>query len=941
MIKILKASAGSGKTFALAHNYLKLLSGRYAYRHILAVTFTNKATAEMKGRILDFLAKSGEDAHKEALRDILHDYSAFSVSTIDKFFQQALKAFAREIGQVADYQIDLDKPALINEAMDRILDSLTADQTDILEWLRQNVGESLEQGRRVSIEDTLYQMGQRLMSEERRDLAEKYGEDSKTAYSKDRLSAVRANCEQIISDFTRDLNSAAKEVEVHKANSIKQLAPYLKGFESWQRIPLPRTTLLGEAEGSRFCELLTGERYRWYNTAWLLRDTCFSLGLAGEFYKSFADLLKEKNVMVLDESNTILKDIIAGSDAPFVYEKMGVRYENFLLDEFQDTSHIQWENFRPLLRESNAGGHQNLIVGDIKQSIYRWRDSDWSLLAEQVGRDFPDAETSSLKSNWRSCSTIVAFNNAFFKRTAEVIGRSGLYSDVEQEKRAKDKQPGSVRVSFREKGEQIPLVIESIQDAREAGAQYGDIAILVRGHKEGNSVASALIEAGIPVISDDSLYLKSSVILRKLTGILANHENPDDKINAFMAEAESVEFPEEFHSLVDLCENLLRQLQEVSPDIFAGETLYIQAFMDDLREWVDANGNELRYYLKHWEEKDLCISSPASDSAVKIITVHKSKGLQFPYLIFPFAEKVAFYKSDWHWCHLDTTGTPFIPEAAGLYPVNLDSGSAATLFSKAYEEEAEMQKVDNINVFYVALTRAEKCLHVIAEMPSKAFRDASSPDYKNFSQILYDFCGRMEDSFRGEKYDFLRMERDKKDIGQELPFRYISYPVGKRLKVSADAADFFGEDGAVGAAASPRRNGIALHGILSSVQIASDLEGAVEDAVLEGTLSPEEGRDALALLSKRIASHPEWFSSRGLNEVTVFDADGTEKRPDRVVIRDGEATIIDYKFGESTPESDARYSGQVSRYMKIFRSLGYTKVSGAVWYVVPDKMISL
>ena len=192
-----------------------------------------------------------------------------------------------------------------------------------------------------------------------------------------------------------------------------------------------------------------------------------------------------------------------------------------------------------------------------------------------------------------------------------------------------------------------------------------------------------------------------------------------------------------------------------------------------------------------------------------------------------------------------------------------------------------------------------------------------------------------------EKYDFLRMERDKKDIGQELPFRYISYPVGKRLKVSADAADFFGEDGAVGAAASPRRNGIALHGILSSVQIASDLEGTVEDAVLEGTLSPEEGRDALALLSKRIASHPEWFSSRGLNEVTVFDADGTEKRPDRVVIRDGEATIIDYKFGERTPESDARYSGQVSRYMKIFRSLGYTKISGAVWYVVPDKMISL
>ena len=175
----------------------------------------------------------------------------------------------------------------------------------------------------------------------------------------------------------------------------------------------------------------------------------------------------------------------------------------------------------------------------------------------------------------------------------------------------------------------------------------------------------------------------------------------------------------------------------------------------------------------------------------------------------------------------------------------------------------------------------------------------------------------------------------------ELSYTYCSIPIGERLKVSADASDFFGEDGAVGVAASPRRNGIALHGILSAVQEASDLRVAVDEAVLDGQLTPEEGEDAFALLSARIAAHPEWFSARGMNEITVFDAFGNERRPDRVVLGRDAVVIVDYKFGESTPESDARYSRQVSAYMKIFRSLGYANVSGAVWYVVPDKLVTL
>ncbi len=989
MIKILKASAGSGKTYTLANEYIALLTEKYAYRHILAVTFTNKATAEMKARILKFLSESHDAKDREMLRDILHDYSAFAVSTIDKFFQQALKSFAREIGQVADYQIDLDKKSLVHEAMDSILDSLTREDSDTLEWLQQSINEELRQGRRIHIEDTLYEMGERLTMPDCGPT-----DELRRRFSKENLAAIRKNCDEIISAFTNELNAAAKDVQVVKANSIKQLAPYLEGYKTWEKIPLPKTTLMKEAEGSRFCELLSGDRYRWYCTAWMLRDMSFSLGLAGEFYRSFQDLLREKNVMILDESNVILKDIIAGSDAPFVYEKMGVRYENFLLDEFQDTSNIQWENFRPLLRESEANEHNSLIVGDVKQSIYRWRDSDWTLLARRVKEDFPRSSEDTLQNNWRSLKTIVNFNNAFFEFAARAINQPDLYSDVRQNVKSDDTQEGMVRVSFCEKDGQIPMVLNSIGEARAAGANYSDIAVLVRANSDGAEIARELMKEGIPVVSDDSLKLKSSKTLRKLAGILANHENPDDRINSYLAEAESVVFPEQYHSLTDLCENLLLQLREKSPSDFDGETLFIQAFMDDLREWTEVNGNDLKNYLGHWEEGKQTISSPAGTDAVRVITVHKAKGLEFPYLIFPYAHKVDFYKAGWKWCPLNTEGSPFTAEAQGLYPVMLDSNADNTLFADSLLAEKKMQLVDNINVFYVALTRAEKCLHVIADQPSKAFIASLGkvPDYKDFSQVLYHFCGCVDEYQAGSMYDFktagrdcpsstvslrstppiagdgplerleLRGPRKLQIFGESLPrvavvsegqslpaapeqnllkYSYRSIPIGDRLKVSADASDFFGEDGATGPAASPRRNGIALHGILSKVQTPEDLRPAVDDAVLEGTLTEDEAREAFALLQERIAAHPGWFAGGGMNEITVFDVFGNGRRPDRVAPDGDGIVIIDYKFGESTPESDARYSGQVSGYMKIFRSLGYGKVSGVVWYVVPDKMITL
>ena len=920
-MKILKASAGSGKTFRLAKQYLDiLLNSRdpYIYRHVLAVTFTNKATAEMKSRILRFLfEKSKEDPKAQRLLvDMLHDYGAFSVSTIDKFFQTALKSFSREIGQFADYQIELDRQSLIAETMDRILDSLTEEDRDLLDWLKASVSESLEQGRKLKIEDSLYEMGALLKSEEHRIKAEGSGLTDAEMFSKERLGAIRRECRRVIDSFTAE--AKALGVAVTPGEKIKR--------------PSSRALKGGPAELTE----LFSEPYRRYCTMWIVDSLVYSLGVAGEFYKGFDELLKEKNLMCLDESNVILKDIIDGSDAPFVYEKTGTRYDHFLLDEFQDTSRIQWENFLPLLEESEARGGCNLIVGDVKQSIYRWRNSDWRLLGSGVGEAFPDADVEVLGNNWRSARRIVEFNNGFFEFAAGKFGLGELYSDVRQGVRTRDQQEGCVRLSFVD--DEVAAVLDSIASALQAGAQYGDIAILVRNNQEGSTLAATLIAAGIPVISDESLKLKSSLTVRRLVSLLSNISNPDDAVGSYLVSSLNITLPLSYHSLPDLCEALLRELQKCGGDSFATETLYIQAFMDEVRSWTDVNGGDLTRFLKHWEGSDIAIGSPDNAGSVRILTIHKAKGLEFPYVIFPYAEKVSMYKAGEHWCALDTDGTGIDPCAKLIYPVNLTKDSAETCFSDDYDKEKDLQIVDNINLFYVALTRAVCSLHVIAKQPSKTCRDSlggANPHYGNFSELLYHYGGASEEVVLGEPYDFSLMKRPAPSDVKPFDSTYVSIPIGSRLAPSEEAEDFFGPDGVTGIEASPRLSGILLHDILSSVREPSDLDSAVENAVLDGKLTPEEAAEHRALLASRINSHPEWFSGDCRNEVSLFGADGEEYRPDRVVLKEGSTLVIDYKFGQERPG----YLRQVRNYIGIYRAMGYPDVSGAVWYVGEDKVV--
>ncbi len=1046
MIRIMKASAGSGKTFNLAKTYIRLLltdEERYSYRHILAVTFTNKATDEMKSRILKelhLLAGSPKDSpyyeelvqafdSEDGLRrraetvlcDILHDYGAFAVSTIDRFFQQTLKAFSREIGQFASYQVELDRESLVSESVDRVLDSLSEDNKDLLEWLTQSVMEDLEKGERYNLEKKLKGVAMTLKSDEHRAVVEEYGIDEEKEYSKENLSRMKKALAGVMSSFVNEVRGAAKafvsaagegglskedfsrkcfnSVYVCAASDPKDEPAYpsatifrnCKDFSKWfRKADLSR---FAQLEGrlapllQRYCGIFI-EKYEIYSTASKISLILNELGIAGDLDREFRSLMKEKNVLSLDDSNVILRNIIDGTDAPFIYEKLGVRFDHFLLDEFQDTSRIQWDNFRPLIENSVAQGNENLLVGDVKQSIYRWRGSDWRMMAREVQGEFSQCRVETLDSNYRSLRNIVEFNNGFFEYASSVLDGMAdegadfkvhdIYSDAGQLVKSKDASDGSVEVVFCDKEDEMREILDAVNKVHGAGARYGEITVLVRSNRHGSDVAMFLMDNGISVISDDSLHLKSSAVARQVVSLLSSVGNEDDTIGSFLAGELDINIAElSCLSLSDLCEQFLRILKSRDPELFESETQYVQALMDFVQDYVAVNGNAIDGFLKAWREADPKISSPSDPESVRVMTIHKSKGLEFQHVVFPFAEEIGLFRSEKHWTRPSVEGTELEGITDGVYNVSLRKPSNEdSLFRDGSLRELQFQFVDNINTFYVALTRPVRGLTVIASNPPEkvagtvcefCWTTAAEPveappppcGFTDFSQILYAYLyghggalgyGGEESENRiafskGEIYNYATLER-KADTVSELMPGYPSYPLNLsaedegtdvrergRLKFSADSIDFFCDE----ARDEARLNGTVLHGILSEVVTLSDLPDAVRHAFEAGEIDAGQEEEYRNILARRVAAHPEWFPADGtevLNETGLIDTDGQVYRPDRVLVKDGKVTVIDYKFGEK----NRRYHRQVARYADIYRRMGYSEITPIIWYVLTDEV---
>jgi len=1014
--EIMKASAGSGKTYSLALRYITLLlldNGACPHRHILAVTFTNKATAEMKKRILDELhilstapassqyleklkaelnadeATLGERA-KRVLGEILSDYGSFAVSTIDRFFQQVLRAFSREIGQVAEYQVELDRQSLIDEAVDRVLEALSEEGNPLRAALTALALGKLHDSKKFDIEATVKDFAQAYFQEQFGEKVRKEQIDEEKVFSEENIRTLTEACRKSIEAFDNAYKAAAEAakrvLEGYPEEDLKskdQVTKFTdcapdkfdrKSIKTWQKIlndgscifyakAAKKYGLSDAAAISEAClrlEKLMTEDYPERKTAALLLEQAPLFRTAAALKASFAGVMRDRGVLSIDDTNQILHEIIGETSTPFIYEKVGVRYRHFLLDEFQDTSTVQWENFLPLLKNPTGERLYNLLVGDVKQSIYRWRSARWDILKSEVGNALQNIKENPLKVNWRSAEAIVTFNNAFFKHLASAldanysaaVGRpndgliASLYADVEQEV-GKTALNGSVEFSFGtdEDAEGLDKIAAAVRDAQQRGFALRDIAVLVRKNEYGSKVATRLLQEGIPVISNDSLKIISCPLVRRLAARLALLDNPSDTLSRYEAgeDFDAAAFHAGF-SLGDLAQRLLalEDKEEVN-----AATPYLLAFLDRIRDYVACGGNSLHGFLQDWKQygAKAAIASPEGGDAVTIITIHKAKGLDFPFVILPLplpSKDPYIHTKNRSWEFPDIPeGSPLQGAAPSIYNVPTASLSD-TFFRESYEQELQLSMIDSINTWYVAMTRATTAMHVIV------------PEIKEgkISGELYAFLAKSDKPVKLDDAHFLwgasepvRKAADKQPAVQreELPLRFLDPSVDasapRRLAIRQRAEDFFKREAGLGDA---RVRGIVLHHILENVRTSEDLAASVDAAYREGLLDEAEAQDTLHMLSKALdgISGRRWFSADSaqvLDERDLCDRDGSIHRPDRVIIRDGSVEIIDYKFGIQEKEHIA----QVERYKRLYGELGFKDIRGFLWYVSQNSVISV
>lgn len=1038
MINIYRASAGAGKTHKLTGEYIKLLfSQPYAYKHILAVTFTNKATDEMKQRILQELYHLSEPGRrsdylsglmevygkeeawirgeaKRILIAILHDYSSFSISTIDKFFQTVMRAFAREMGKIATYNVELDRDGVLSQAIDRMFSELDRPENNgLLKWLIDYSLEAVDAGNSWNIRREIFDLAKEIFSEDFK-LKKRLHSGNTDLSGRGDILVLKGKIKEITGRFEQELRrlgaegvacmercgvsyadfkggsrspfkyfhtlsgiTAGSAVEPPKAG-FKALYDNITGWHTGKSVPSGVEAAysggLNEAVGSilAFFE----REYALYATAKVIAGNMNALGILDDIYRRVLAYCRERNIMLLSESTELLNRIIDGSDTPFIYEKIGARIDNFMLDEFQDTSVLQWRNFHPLLQNSLAGGNENLIVGDVKQSIYRWRGSDWNILNSRIFTEFRQDEINScsLDCNWRSGKNIVDFNNGFFKFCA-VTAQSlynekslhkgdmalieKIYSGFEQHVPPKGAEhPGYVEVNFMEPGEAgfESRVLEElpgrIRKLLYNGASQKDIAVLVRKKEQGREVARTLIEAGLDVISNDSLFVCSSFAVQKVVNFLRERENPDSPVlriyRHFSAEylPDGAEMPEMSlpaerlagMSLYEMCEEIIRCcLSEQEKE----EVAFLQSFLDSVLEYTHKEGTNLSQFLKWWDDcgQLKTISAPEDQDAVHIMTIHKAKGLGFKTVIIPFLKENLDRSGGRLWCNLPDPpaegGTTLSFDAP--IPVVYNSSLAGTVFSADYDQEKLSLFVDNLNTAYVAFTRAKEQLLIYSPYP----RRNKEGEYTLFSiaDILYRYYEKPGENIQQIVTGTPVLSSGKPLVAEKEGLGPV---FGRPLDDSRTRTSL--NSGSINDGTSIREYGIAMHYVFSLLKSASDIPQASRQAFDEGICecSACELETMVTGKLKAVESYG-WFDAGNtvLNECDILKPDGNTVRPDRVIIRDGQAVVVDYKFGERTEENytEKKYIRQVREYMGLLGEIGYGEVKGYIWYVESGEVV--
>lgn len=1101
MLAIYKASAGSGKTFTLAYEYIKMLlgvknpdTGRYSlnrgqrdrHRHILAVTFTKKATGEMKERIIHELAVLGNLEYKwpdpspyakrlcdelhctpdeltkaaaTALRQLLFDFNFFQVNTIDSFFQGILRTFAHEVDVSGNYEVDLDSDRAISQSVRDLFDSLSTDSPDgqsrrLQRWITQYLIGQLNSGRQVSLfnrSSTVYsnfiefiksisndvfdehygKMMDYLSNPER--LQKLYTSLSKQADSqiKETKSLCRAAVDAITS---RGYDGSGKlKVSAYLMKKLKEMAGAGECKDIGKTVAAVNEDILNAFTGNLkklmeqsadtgLCDAISdATRSITEGAARLamlrdIRSNIFVLGLLKNIYDFIEKYRKDNNTLILSDTNTLLRTIIGDDDAPFVYERTGTWINHFLIDEFQDTSKVQWENLRPLLHEGQSVGNDSLIIGDEKQCIYRFRFSDPTLLQHQVQEDFGvksmiKGNDSAGNTNWRSSADVVSFNNDFFSAIAGMTGFTDIYANVRQQISPKHKDHrGYIKLTgvghtegatFSETA--LRLLTDDIVRQLRAGYRPCDIAVLTRFNNEAADVIASLMEAckeheelrGVRIISDDAMSIASSPAVRLIISVMRFLDMPAEEAAEESGEGESTAGKRrkarlrEIGRLMNIYEHNLSRTGDVgeslrvaiagagstsgagivttadseaagsmacfnvpslveriiaryiSPETARDQNMYIAAFVDEMTSFCSTGSADLHAFLQWWDDKGCRakISAPFDENALMVMSIHKSKGLEFKCVHIPFADwrLVNFKSIEW----FEPAGAiaaeeDIIPPLLPLKPAEWMKGTA---LGKQYDDRCREQLLDEINVAYVAMTRAVNELSVCYPLAgSKSGRD-------NLNDIIMQALGSVATERTEESEDGTELvsdtigspttrEADKKEERRALD---PEGTVDMEPYVTADRDDLWGKldieryvDYGVA-----RGRGIVLHDVLSRVRHPEELESAVRYCSYRGRLPREATDEVCAYLSRELKRDDVagWFNGyrRVICERTLVLANGDVCRPDRVVWRaDGHVDVVDYKFGEEKPKL---YGKQVRAYMEALRAAGCEDVRGYLWYV--------
>ena len=1056
---VYKASAGSGKTFTLAVQYIKLLiEDPYAYRRILAVTFTNKATAEMKNRILsrlygiaygtqdsdDYLkeirkgsVKSEDEIRKTAkiaLHNIIHDYSRFRIETIDSFFQMVMRNLARELELGANLSIELNDTDVLSESVDSLIGKLTL-QSPILCWLIEYIEERIADDRRWNVSGEIKRFGKNIFNETYIEYGKNLREKLKDPqfiprYRKqlqsictDVLEQEKGFSEQffgildmnglssgdlkrgstgIVSYFNKLANGNLKD-EIRN----QTVENCLESADNWvNKTSARRDEIIALANKELIPLLKESEKYRVMNNRIL--NTC-DLSLRYLNNLRLLTYIDEEvhlqnqlhNRFLLADTNALLHSLMQEGDASFVYEKIGAVIDTVMIDEFQDTSRMQWENFRILLQESLSQKEGSLIVGDIKQSIYRWRNGDWRILAG-IGEENDFRVCScSLVRNWRSEANIVRFNNEFFTGAVRLLEKkyeeeekenceqlTNAYADVCQET-AKTEERGFVKLRFlsdsrEETYEEAMLknLADEVERLSEQGIRIQDMTILVRFNKNIPLIADYFDKyTAYRIVSDEAFRLDASSAVCMLIDGIRYLSSPDDRVALARL---TVAYCHEVRGMsVDMDEILSGRTESFLPDTFVccTDTLrmlplfellerlyslfdickigkqdaYLCAFFDSVIEYMQKKPSNLMDFIIYWDEQLHAKTIPSGEvDGIRIMSIHKAKGLEFHTVLLPFCDwKLENGRND-HlvWCSVsgkENSGDASVFNELDLIPVNYSGIMRESFFRGSYAEERLQLWVDSLNLLYVAFTRACKNLFVWGKSNQKG----------TVSELLSDTLPGM-DLFKNEtvdentyQYGMLSLSGEKKKEADsqnrlsvksdEIPIVIEPLAAEIEFKQSNRAAEFIRGDDDDDDKNRYVKQGQLLHYLFASIGQARDLSSAIEKLRFEGVIESSEQEAQIrktALLALNQPWAKEWYDGSWTlyNERNIIFSDEQNKlqvrRPDRVMMKNGQIIVVDFKFGK---KKDV-YDRQVREYMNLLSDMGYEQVKGYLWYVYSGKI---